>query len=149
MKRLRGAEGCPQSGGEEAGRGTGGAKFSGSCHRDAKTQPPGHRSFKECLSYLALSSWKRASLAAQLVKNLPAMRETWVQSPGWDDLLEKGKATHSSILAWRIPWGRKELDTTEQLSIHFTSLHFLGRMGGSILSGWESSLTSFEAILVT
>ena len=47
------------------------------------------------------------------------------------------------------PWGRKELDTTEQLSIHFTSLHFLGRMGGSILSGWESSLTSFEAILVT
>ena len=77
------------------------------------------------------------------------MRETWVQSPGWEDLLEKGKATHSSILAWRIPWGRKELDTTEQLSIHFTSLHFLGRMGGSILSGWESSLTSFEAILVT
>ena len=47
-------------------------------------------------------SW--ASLVAQLVKNLPAMRETWVQSLGWEDPLEKGKATHSSILAWRIPW---------------------------------------------
>ena len=47
-------------------------------------------------------SW--ISLMAQLVKNLPAMWETWVQSLGWKDLLEKGKATHSSILAWRIPW---------------------------------------------
>ena len=45
-----------------------------------------------------------ASLVAQLVKNLPAMWETWVQSLGWEDPLEKGKATHSSILAWRIPW---------------------------------------------
>ena len=41
---------------------------------------------------------------AQLVKNLPAIWETWVQSLGWEDPLEKGKATHSSILAWRIPW---------------------------------------------
>ena len=41
---------------------------------------------------------------AQLVKNLPAMWETWIQSLGWEDLLEKGKATHFSILAWRIPW---------------------------------------------
>ena len=45
-----------------------------------------------------------ASLMAQLVKNLPAMQETWVRSLGWEDALEKGKATHSSILAWRIPW---------------------------------------------
>ena len=43
-------------------------------------------------------------LAAQLLKNLPAMQETWVGSLGWEDPLEKGKATHSSILAWRIPW---------------------------------------------
>ena len=43
-------------------------------------------------------------LVAQLVKNPPAMRETWVQSLGWEDTLEKEKATHSSILAWRIPW---------------------------------------------
>ena len=47
-----------------------------------------------------------ASLVAQLVKNPPAMRETWVQSPGWEDRLEKGMATHSSILAWRIPMDR-------------------------------------------
>ena len=40
---------------------------------------------------------------AQLVKNLPAMRETWVQSLGWEDPLEKGKAPHSSVLAWRVP----------------------------------------------
>ena len=45
-----------------------------------------------------------ASLVDQLVKNLPTMRETWVRSLGWEDPLEKGKATHSSILAWRIPW---------------------------------------------
>ena len=44
-----------------------------------------------------------ASLVAQLVKNLPAMRETWVRSLGWEDPLEKGTATHSRILAWRIP----------------------------------------------
>ena len=43
-----------------------------------------------------------ASLVALLVKNPPAMRETWVQSLGWEDPLEKGKATHSSILAWRM-----------------------------------------------
>ena len=45
-----------------------------------------------------------ASLVAQTVKNLPAVRETWVQSLGWEDPLEKGMATHSSILPWRIPW---------------------------------------------
>ena len=46
----------------------------------------------------------RASLVAQLVKNLPAMKETWVQSLDQEDPLEKGMATHRSILAWRIPW---------------------------------------------
>ena len=45
----------------------------------------------------------KASLVAQMVKNLPAMRETWVQSLGQEDSLEKGMATHSSILAWKIP----------------------------------------------
>ena len=44
------------------------------------------------------------SLVASLVKDLPPMLETWVPSLGWEDLLEKGKAIHSSILAWRIPW---------------------------------------------
>ena len=45
-----------------------------------------------------------SSLVAQLVKSLPAMQETRVQSLGWEDALEKGMVTHSSILAWRIPW---------------------------------------------
>ena len=52
---------------------------------------------------------------AQMVKNTPAMWETWIRSLGWEDPLEKGKATHSSILAWRIPWtedpgGLQDLD---------------------------------------
>ena len=45
-----------------------------------------------------------ASLVVQLVKSMPAMRETWVRSLGWEDPLVKGKANHSSILAWRSPW---------------------------------------------
>ena len=59
-----------------------------------------------------------AALMAQLVKKPPAVRETWAQSLGWEDPLQKGKAAHSSILAWRIPWreapvhGIAELDTT-------------------------------------
>ena len=60
-----------------------------------------------------------------MVKNLPAMQETQVQSLGWEDLLEKGTAAHSSILAWRIPWTEEpgglqsmELSTTKQLSLH-------------------------------
>ena len=48
-------------------------------------------------------SLNRASLVAQLVKNPPAVQETWVASLGWEDPLEKGKATHSRILAWRTP----------------------------------------------
>ena len=45
-----------------------------------------------------------ALLVAQTIKNLPTMQETWVPSPGWEDPLEKEMVTHSSILAWRIPW---------------------------------------------
>ena len=59
------------------------------------------RSAGEGIVYPLQYSW--ASLVAQLVKNLPAMWETWVRSLGWEDPLEKGKATHSSNLAWRIP----------------------------------------------
>ena len=68
------------------------------------------------------SSATGASLVAQLVKNLPAMQETWVRFMDWEDPLEKERATHSNILAWRIPWtvacqaplsmGLQELDTT-------------------------------------
>ena len=59
------------------------------------------RSAGEGIGYPLQHSW--ASLVAQLVKNLPAMWESWVRSLGWEDCLEKGKATYSSILAWRIP----------------------------------------------
>ena len=60
------------------------------------------RSTGEATGYPLQYSW--ASLVAQLVNNLPAVREIRVQSLDWEDPLEKGKATHSSILAWRIPW---------------------------------------------
>ena len=56
---------------------------------------------------MGLFSSIAASLVAQMVKNFPVMQETQVQSLGWEDLLEKGMATHSSILAWRIPWTEK------------------------------------------
>ena len=64
--------------------------------------PGSGRSAGEGIGYLLQYSW--ASVMAQLAKNMPAMQETWVQSLVWEDPLEKGKATHSSILAWRIPW---------------------------------------------
>ena len=71
----------------------------------------------------------QTSLVAQVVKNLSAMWETWVQSLGWEDPLEEAMATHSSLLAWRIPMVRgawratvqrvtKESDMTERLSTH-------------------------------
>ena len=69
-----------------------------------------------------------ACLVAQTIKNLPAMQETWVQPLGQEDLLEKAMATHSSILAWRIPWTKepdwatvhgatKRWDVTERLTL--------------------------------
>ena len=87
--------------------------------------PGSGRSPGEAIGYPLQYSW--ASLVAQLVKNEPAIRETWVQSLGWEDPLEKGTAIHSSVLAWRIPWtvqsmGHKELDMTERLSCHFSCL---------------------------
>ena len=67
------------------------------------------------------------SLVAQMVKHLPPMWETQVQSLGWEDSLEKGMGTHSSIVAWRNPWteepgglgsvGSQELDATERLTL--------------------------------
>ena len=60
------------------------------------------RSAAERIGYPPQYSW--ASLVAQLVKNPLAMRETWLLSLDWEGPLEKGKATHSRILAWRIPW---------------------------------------------
>ena len=75
---------------------------------------------------------------AQLVKNPPAMWETWVQSLGWEDPLEKKKAPHSSILAWRnsmdySPWGRKESDMTERLSLFTEHVFFTDLLFSSTL----------------
>ena len=86
---------------------------------DPSSIPGLGRSPQQWLGYPLQYSW--ASLVAQMVKNLPAMQEAWVQSLGWEDSLEEGMATHSSILAWRIPtdtvpWGHKESEMTEQLS---------------------------------
>ena len=69
---------------------------------DSSSIPGSRRSAGEGIGYPLQYSW--SSLVGQLVKNLPEMWETWVQSLGWEDPVEKGTATHSSILAWRIPW---------------------------------------------
>ena len=79
-------------------------------------------------NHIYISLMRKSSLVAQMVKHLPAMRETWVQSLGREDPLDKEMATHSSILAWKIlwteepgrlysPWGCKESDTTEWLTL--------------------------------
>ena len=81
--------------------------------RDHSSIPGLERSAGKGIGYPLQYSW--ASLVTQLVKNLPAMQETWIWPLGCKDPLEKGKATHSSILDWRIhglysPWGGKESD---------------------------------------
>ena len=73
------------------------------CNAEDPSLIPGSgRSAGEGIDYPLQDSW--ASLVPRLVKNMPAMQETWVRSLGWEDPLEKGTAIHSSILAWRIPW---------------------------------------------
>ena len=69
---------------------------------DSGSIPGSGRSAGERIGYPL--QYSGTSLVAQLVKNMSAMQETWVQSLGWEDPLEKGKAIHSSILAWRCPW---------------------------------------------
>jgi len=69
---------------------------------DPNLIPRSGRSAGEEIGYPLQCSW--ASLVAHLVKNPPTVQEAWVRSLGWEDPLEKEKATHSSILAWRIPW---------------------------------------------
>ena len=87
-----------------------------------------HRSVKPCWCVTVLS-W--ASLLAQMVRNLPAMQKTQVQSLGREDPMEKGMVTHSSILAWRIPWteepSRLQSMGSQRIGhdwVIFTSLHF-------------------------
>ena len=81
------------------------------------------RSSRKGVDYPLQYSWD--SLVVQLVKNSPAMWETWVQSQGWENPLKKGKATHSSILAWRIyGWDYKELDMTTECSFVMDLIQF-------------------------
>ena len=78
---------------------------------------------------------------AQLVKNPPAMRETWVRPLGWEDPLEKGQATHSSIRTWRIPWTEwvhKESGMTEKLSLSLSLLVWLSSLLSLPLPGITS-----------
>ena len=98
------------------------------CNEGDNSSIPGlERSVGEGIDYPV--QYSPVSLVAQMIENPPAMRETWVWYLGWEDSLEKGTVTHSSILAWRTPWteepgrpqsmGCKEFDTTERLSLHF------------------------------
>ena len=90
--------------------------------RDPSSIPGLGRSAEDGIGYSVQYSW--ASPVAQLVKNLPAMQETWVQSLSWEDPLEKGQATDSSILTWRIPWIVHGVtkSQTQQSNFHFTSV---------------------------
>ena len=78
---------------------------------DPAAIPGSGRSTGEGIGYPLQYSW--VSLVAQLIKNPPAIQETWVLPLGWEDPLQKRKSTHSSILAWRSPWGHKKSDMTE------------------------------------
>ena len=93
-------------------------KESASNTGDPGSIPGSGRFPGEGIGYPLQYSW--GSLVVQKVKNPPAMWETWVQSLGWEDSLEKGIATHSNILAWRIPW------TEEPGGIHSMGLQRIG-----------------------
>ena len=103
------------------------------------------RSPEEGIGYPLQCYW--ASLVAQLVKNPPAMQETWVWSLGWEDPLEKGMATHSSILAWRIPWteepGRLQSMGSQRVGYDWATniSHFWARHG----TGHFTSVISLDS----
>ena len=98
-----------------------------------------------------------AAVVAQMVKNLSAMQETQVQALGWEDPLEKGMTTHSSILAWKTPWteepgrlhswGSKESETTERITLS----HFHNRGAGSCkhspFASWENGQHLWQKVL--
>ena len=107
--------------------GSSAGKESACTVRDPGSIARSGRSPGEGIGYPLQYYW--ASLAALSVKNPPAMQEAWVQSLGWEEPLEEGIASHSSILGWIVPmdrgalagcspWGRKESDMTERLSTH-------------------------------
>ena len=104
------------------------------CNAGDPSSIPGlGRSPGEGIGYPLQYSW--ASLVAQLVKNPPAMQETWFRSLGWEDPLEKGMATHYSILAWRIPWTAYSMGSQSQTRLsdfHFTFTRIVNEMFRSV-----------------
>ena len=84
------------------------------------------------IGYPLQYSW--ASLVVQVVKNLPAVQETWVQPLGWEDLLEEGLATYYSILAWRIPMGRELSMGSERVGYDLAT-KYIGQQWGRIIAG--------------
>ena len=86
------------------------------------------------VTFILPSIQRLASLVAQLVKKLPAMWETWVRSLGWEDPLEKGKATHSSILAWRIPWTLQSMGPQRVRHVWVTFTSTLARTSNTMLN---------------
>ena len=110
------------------------------------------RSAGEGIDYPLQYSW--ASLVAQLVMNPPTMRETWVRFLGWEDPLEKGKTTHSSILAWRIPWtiqsmGSQRVGHDSDFHFHLFTVHLQYQVQGLGLNEYVIflSVTLFVGIL--
>ena len=84
----------------------------------------------------------------QLVKNPPAMWETWIWSLGWEDPLEKGTATHSSVLGWRIPWtvqsrGSQRVGHTERLSLFFLNI-CCGKSWASLIAQLVKNLPAMQ-----
>ena len=79
------------------------------------------------INFKSISSSILKDFVAQLVKNPPAMQKTWVQSLGWEDPLEKGKFTHSSTVAWRIPRTTQSMGLQSQAQLSDFHFHFLAR----------------------
>ena len=109
---------------------------------DSSSIPGLGRSTGEGIGYPLQYSW--ASLVAQMVKNLPAMWETWVPSMGWEDLMEKGKATHSSILAWRMK--HCIVHGVAKSQTQLSDLHFWASSGSS--NGNESACNAGDLGLI-
>ena len=111
---------------------------------DLASIPGSRRSAGEGIGYPLQYSW--ASLVAQLVKHLPAMRKTWVQSLGWEGPLEKGKSTHSSILAWRVRHNWATFTFTLKGLMVFPTFFNL-RLNLAIRSSWSEPQSAPSLVL--
>ena len=110
---------------------------------DPGSIPGSGRSTGERIGYPLQYSW--ASLVAQLVKSPPAMQETWLWSLGWEGPLEKGKATHFSILAWRSPWTIQSMGS--QRAGHDWMAFTLVPAGDGIYTYSKSNISSFYSMM--